>query len=358
MLEAIIVGQGIAGSCLALEFLRRGKKIIIIDDDWKSAACLVAAGVLNPITGKRLAKSWRAETALPFAKEFYGNLQEELGETFYRERNILQLCKSEEEAGLWEKRKSEAEYCGFLGEKSAPGTYAPLNDSFGSFLINFAAWVETQTAMKALRKHFLERNVLNLEPFDFSQIGREACGALSYKILKAKRIIFCDGWRAVDNPYFRWLPYRPAKGEILNIVCPDDLGEHIIHREKWIMKFKSQVYRCGSTWDRENFRDAKPTPAAKEELFRAIPNIIGKDTPFRTFTHEAGVRPCTATTRPHIGEHPSEKGIYSFNGFGSKGWALSPYFARHFVGWLYNETELDPEANLARHVKKFFKPQS
>ena len=354
MLDALIIGQGIAGSCLALEFLKRGKKIMLIDDDWNGAACLVAAGVLNPITGKRLVKSWRSETALPFAKKFYENLQHELGEIFYQERKILQLCKSEEEAELWSKRKSESAYADFLSEKSDPKTYAPINDNFGSFLINFAAWVEAPSAMKTLRKYFLERGILNLECFDYSKITRESGGSFSYKILKTKRIIFCEGWRAIDNPYFNWLPYRPAKGEILSIVTPADLGEHIIHREKWIMKFKNQVYRCGSTWDRVNFRNSQPTTEAKEELAKALPNIVGKDTPFRIFEHEAGVRPCTATTRPHIGEHPSERGLFSFNGLGSKGWALSPYFAEHFVKYIYGETELDAEANLARHTRAFF----
>ena len=355
MLDALIIGQGIAGSCLALEFLKRGKKIIVIDEDWKDAACLVAAGVLNPITGKRLVKSWRSEIALPFAKNFYENLQRELGETFYQERKILQMCKSEEEAELWSKRKSESAYADFLSERFSPQSHTPLNDNFGSFLINFAAWIEAPSAMKALRKYFLERGVLNLERFDYSKILRESDGNFAYGILKTKRIIFCEGWRAIDNPYFNWLPYRPAKGEILSIVSPTDLGEHIIHREKWIMKFKSQIYRCGSTWDRENFRNTKPTPEAKAELLKALPSIIGKDTPFRVLEHEAGVRPCTATTRPHLGEHPREKGLFSFNGFGSKGWALAPYFADNFAKHIFGESALDSEANLTRHVKKFFR---
>ena len=64
-LDYIIVGQGIAGSCLAFELLERGAKIEIFDESWRDAACLVAAGVINPITGKRLVKSWRSGLAHP-----------------------------------------------------------------------------------------------------------------------------------------------------------------------------------------------------------------------------------------------------------------------------------------------------
>ena len=56
LLDYIVVGQGIAGSCLAYELLQRNKKIVLIDESWKDSACLVAAGVINPITGKRLVK--------------------------------------------------------------------------------------------------------------------------------------------------------------------------------------------------------------------------------------------------------------------------------------------------------------
>ena len=38
-IDFIIVGQGIAGSCLAVEFLSRGKSVAVFDENWKDAAC-------------------------------------------------------------------------------------------------------------------------------------------------------------------------------------------------------------------------------------------------------------------------------------------------------------------------------
>ena len=86
--DYIIAGQGIAGSNLAMHLLERGKKIAVIDDDWNGAACKVAAGVLNPITGKRLVKSWRSGIAMPYAKKYYASLQEKFGEKFFFDRQI------------------------------------------------------------------------------------------------------------------------------------------------------------------------------------------------------------------------------------------------------------------------------
>lgn len=353
MLEALIVGQGIAGSNLAFELLSRGKKVAIIDEGWSGAACLVAAGALNPITGKRLVKSWRSDAALPYAKDFYSNLQKKFGAKFYCDRDILQLCKSAEEAELWRSRRADEAYAPFLGGWIKPGSLPNLNDKFGGFLIRQAAWVEAPKVMELYRKHFLGLGILRLEKFDFSRL-KICADFIRYGEINAKRLIFCDGWRAVDNPYFSWLPYRPARGEILTLRCGEDFGENIIHREKWLMKCGESLYRCGSTWDRESFRKAGPTDEGKAEIVRALPSII-KDAKFEAVRHESGSRPCTATTRPHLGSHPKFKNVYSFNGFGSKGYSLSPYFARHFADWLFGEAELDKEADLSRHVKKFYK---
>ena len=88
--DYIVVGQGIAGSCMAFELMRRGLKVAVFDDSWKWAACIVAVGVINPITGKRLVKSWRSEVAHAAAKKFYANLEGILNAKFYHERRIRQ----------------------------------------------------------------------------------------------------------------------------------------------------------------------------------------------------------------------------------------------------------------------------
>lgn len=350
--DFVVVGQGIAGSCLALELADRGARVEIVDDGWESAACLVAAGVINPITGKRLVRSWRSSVAHPRAREFYRSLEGRFGRKFFHGRKILQLCKSPEEAELWRARAEDPEYAGFISGPLAPGSFGGLNDAFGSRFVGRSAWVEPPAVMSAFRDWFLSRGMLRTEKFDFSRLDMRA---RSYGGLKFKKIIFCEGWRARDNPYFSWLPGRPAKGEILELKSPEPLPEHIIHRGIWIMKTGGGSFRMGSTWEREKL-DCSPTDAAAEELLGALPGVFGRKIAVEVAGRAAGIRPCTATTRPHLGAHPSDGAVLSFNGFGSKGFALSPYFARHFADWIFGESALDPEADLSRHVKKFWRP--
>ena len=49
--DFLIVGQGLAGSLLAKELLRRGRTVHVVDDRWKSSSSQVAAGLMTPLTG-------------------------------------------------------------------------------------------------------------------------------------------------------------------------------------------------------------------------------------------------------------------------------------------------------------------
>ncbi len=56
MFDFLIVGQGLAGSLLAWELMQRGAKVLIVDNGMPNAS-QVAAGLINPITGMRFAKT-------------------------------------------------------------------------------------------------------------------------------------------------------------------------------------------------------------------------------------------------------------------------------------------------------------
>ena len=54
-----IVGFGIAGALLARELLARGVRVTANDVADPESSSLVAAGMITPITGKRLKPTWR-----------------------------------------------------------------------------------------------------------------------------------------------------------------------------------------------------------------------------------------------------------------------------------------------------------
>ena len=61
-----IIGQGLAGSILAYFLLKEGQNVQIFDNPSIPSSSKVAAGIYNPVTGKRLVKTWLADDIFPF----------------------------------------------------------------------------------------------------------------------------------------------------------------------------------------------------------------------------------------------------------------------------------------------------
>jgi glycine/D-amino acid oxidase-like deaminating enzyme len=81
--EVLIVGQGLCGTFLSLELERAGISHLIIDEKWPFSASRAAAGLINPVTGRRIVTTWMIDELLPFAAEAYGRLDGLLGQSFF-----------------------------------------------------------------------------------------------------------------------------------------------------------------------------------------------------------------------------------------------------------------------------------
>ena len=77
--DFIVVGQGLAGSAVALQLLKRNRKILVIDRLNPNSSSRVAAGLFNPVTGRNLVKTWMAD-------ELFSSLH-----AFYREADVVEF---------------------------------------------------------------------------------------------------------------------------------------------------------------------------------------------------------------------------------------------------------------------------
>jgi glycine/D-amino acid oxidase-like deaminating enzyme len=50
-----------------------------------------------------------------------------------------------------------------------------------------------------------------------------------------------------------------------------------------------------------------------------------------------------------LGKHPAYKNIYIFNGLGTKGVSLAPYFVKQLLDFIFHQKDINPEANIERH---------
>ena len=79
----LIVGQGIAGTVLAHTLEDEHLDFHIIHQRQSGESSSVAAGIINPITGKYFIKSWQVDTLIPYAEKKYFKWEKRLNSHFY-----------------------------------------------------------------------------------------------------------------------------------------------------------------------------------------------------------------------------------------------------------------------------------
>ncbi|GHC10407.1 NAD(P)/FAD-dependent oxidoreductase [Cerasicoccus arenae] len=342
MTNTIIVGQGMAGSVLAWELHQRGHTVRIIDDGHRTSSSRVAAGMVNPVQGQRLTLAWRIEDCLPVARQFFDEMAEQFGRVFFRPAPILRLVASEKEHDYLEKRQADERFTPYLGEFMAPSENAPLNDDHGGLFINHSGYVETNPLLDYLQTYFREHDILCDAEFDHAEFVVTE-NEVRWRDQTAERIIFAEGWRILENPFFREFNFQPNKGEILTLKSDQPFPTHPVNRGKWIIPQPDGSAWCGSTYGRGK-TDLETTPTGRDEILHQVEATLPTHE-LSVTGHRAGIRCAAGDHIPRAGWHPDHPRIGVFNGFGSKGNVFIPWLAQRFADHLTSDTPLPPDCN-------------
>jgi glycine oxidase len=361
--DYLVVGQGLAGSVLAYSLLKAGQKVVILDNNPVVSASKIAAGTINPVTGRRLVKSWRIDEFLLVAAEFYTELEVFLGVRLWHERCVYKILKNAEEENQWSYRANFESYRAYMEPEilSEQDLHVAENLTKTGFLKPFqfaktlkAAQVNIPLLVSEMRKYFLEKAILWQEEFDFSKIHLET-GACGYKDYSFKKILFAEGAQAVRNPFFNFLPFQPDKGEMLCVKIHDFSFKNILKNNIAIVPLHDTQngapfnFWVGATNDTQ-FSDISPSPQNKTLILNELAHIFsGK---FEVINHQAAVRPTVAERRPFLGLHADFPQLGIFNGLGTKGALLAPYWAQHLAAHLLENKPLELEADIRRFNKK------
>ena len=349
MPKYIIVGQGLAGSMLSYFLWKKGKTFMVIDEGREITSSAIAAGMFNPVTGRRYNKTWLAEEVLPLAEETYRAMEQMLSVKLYYPKKILRIFPSEDE-------KKEALLRLTLGQindyiiKVFNGEEIPVNITapLGAIEITGGGNIDSGTFILAYRKWLKDNSFLLEEKFDFDDLKIEE-KHVQWRDNETAKIIFCEGYYVQQNPLFCKLPFSPAKGEILTIKSPEFKCDYVINKGIYILPVGDDIYKVGTTYEWDELNEI-PTEKAKNELIEKLKKIM--PVPFEVIGHQAAVRPATYDRRPIIGMHPEYKNIGILNGYGTKGVILAPYFGNQFADFLIAGTPFNKEADMGRFLKK------
>ena len=341
--DYIIVGLGLAGVAFAEELTAQNKSFIVYEDNSQNSS-LVAGGMYNPVILKRFTPVWNAEEQLRTALTYYKQLEKKLNNSYDHKIDIYRIFKSVEEQNNWFLACDKILLQDYMSSKLIRNENEYVEAPFGYGRLVHTGRIDVNSLIGDYRAFLLEIKILKKEKFLYDKIIFEKDG-LVYKNVKAKRIVFCEGYGIKQNPYFSSLPMKEAKGELITIHAPDLNVEHLIKAAVFVLPLGDDLYKVGATFNWKDKSDL-PTEEGKEELVKKLNTFI--KCKYEIVDQLAGIRPTIIDRRPILGLHPEYEQLAVLNGLGTRGVMIAPLMAKKLFQHLEHDVPLDHEISINR----------
>jgi glycine oxidase len=339
----LIVGQGLAGICLAHALRLRGQEVHVIDAPDAHRSSSVAAGIINPVTGKRIVLSWRFSEFFQHAKGFYHQLEQELGITLWHDRTIIRLLQQTDEEHQWVSRSGFADMAPYMHLAKHAGEWQRLIRTFSGYgLLRFSAQVHLPLLCSVWRARGLAQGWFVERNWHIDE--------LATNMDKYAAVVLCQGHRASAQAISAHLPWNHAKGTVLHIRVPDAMHTQTLLKGKVLVaplppNGPTSLFWVGSNYE-WNATDTWPSSVGIDEILTHWRATV--HTPFQVEQVHSGMRPVLKDRRPVLGK--LRDNIFIFNGLGAKGALMAPYWAEHFAEHLTSDAAIDHEVSIGRFL--------
>lgn len=341
-ISTLIIGQGLCGSWLSYYLKKAGVSFLVMDDAQTQTASKIASGIINPVTGRRLVKTWMIDELMPFAVDAYQQINTDL----IRSCPVLDFFSAPDVELAFKKRVNEgADYLKLVTEKDEWRTL--FNFPFGAGIIE-PCWLADVSAFLQICKNKLQQDNLLLEEIFSEEELIITPDNVQYKNIHADKIIYCNGIQAAESTCFNRLPFAPNKGEALIVSIPDLQPNFIYKKGMSLVPWQPGQWWVGSSYQ-WNFDNINPTDSFRQSAESWLRNFC--KLPFAVLNHVAAVRPATVERRPFVGFHSLHKNVGILNGMGTKGVSLAPFFAKQLAENIASGKEIIAEVDVKRFAK-------
>ena len=330
--DIIILGQGFAGSALAWRLHWAGRRIQLIDRGEPVTASRIAAGLITPITGRRMTKAVEFDAQLKEAESFYGDVEAAISGQLLDKQPAVRFFSGDEERTQ------------FMTERW-PHLQADvrlirnLADEVSGFEMLQAARLRVAVFLDATRQYFTERCeflAADVDPLTDIEVSGEGVRIASLNV-SAAHLVFCQGHQRQQNPWFPDVPDGASKGEILTVMLRGRTDQRVTHRGLWLAPVEvsadgkqsatepTEMFIVGATYDPGDLSDSI-TAAARLELLSGLAELVSE--PVEVLDQVAAVRAGMKQRRPVFAFHPQHPQLSILNGLGSRGALLAPHSAK------------------------------
>ena len=330
--DVIILGQGLAGSALAWRLHWAGQRILVIDRGESVTASRIAAGLITPITGRRMTQDVGFDVLLDEAESFYREVEAATGQQLLDKEPSVRFFTNDEERTLfiterWPQLQADVRL--IRNETGEPLGVEMLH----------AARLDVTQFLDATWDYFTERQELvtaDVDPLTDIEVSGDGVRIASLNV-SAAHLVFCQGHQTQQNPWFPGVPDGATKGEILVVRLPGRTDHRVTHMGLWlapahqqptVAKDTENQFLVGATYDRVDL-SGTITAAAREYLIRGLAEIVTE--PIEVLDQVAAIRAGMKQRRPVVAVHSEHPQLAIINGLGSRGALLAPTCANELT---------------------------
>lgn len=308
----LVVGQGLAGTALGLACAEAGVDFVVADPGTAGAASRVAAGLVNPVSGRRWTVAEDFARLGPLAEAAYRRWGLRLGADLWRPLALRRRWRDDAERDAVRARRERGDF----------GPYAGPADDDG-LAIRGAARVDLPLLLDRAAAAWQAEGRLRRRTVERADLTFDATGP-RWGGERFSAVVLCAGAGPLARAFLAGVPVVPAKGEVLVVGGSGLAADAARLDERWLVGEPEGRARVGATFER-GVEDADPTPAARDALRAAAGRLAGRGV--SVLEHLAGVRLTTPDRRPIGGWLPGWPGLGILGALGSKGVLRAPDLA-------------------------------
>ena len=347
MIDYIIVGSGIAGICFAEVALQNNKSIIVFDNNSQNSSN-IAAGIYNPVILKRFSEVWNAKSQIDYLNSFYPLIEDRISTKIDFKIPVIRKFYSIEEQNNWFSASDKVNLAPFISTKLRFHNYHGIESPYGFGEVFHTGYIDTKLLLIKYHQYLRDNLSFTENKFEYSKLELNN-DYIFYDAIKAKNIVFAEGFGLHQNPLFNNLPLDGTKGEIIIIKAPNLNLDCILNSSVYILPLGNDLFKVGATYNWEDKTNAV-TEEGRKELVNKIKELIHCD--FEIIDQLAGIRPTVKDRKPLVGTHSEYKNVHILNGLGTRGVMLGPSLAHNLFQNIENNIPLDDYIDIKRFVAK------
>ncbi len=357
--DCVILGAGIAGISLARSLVRNGNKVLVLNQsgagDGASGAPLA---LLNPATGRRARKAWNAETCMAKTLAALDDVKNRSGKDIYCQNGVLRPAVTEKLADNFRKALTKYDWppgwIEWIDELKINYLLEGVTGNSGGLMIKTASTVRLglfiQEAVTLLKKD--GARFITAQHYEIEKKSNSYAVTIDGTSFQTRYIVNAAGYWVQNFQEWDFIDFEFVKGQLLTVSFKSDIQiKHSVSSLGYFAVMPENNFEMvvGSTYE-HNFSDIIPDKNGRNYLLKKLqttfPGLTGSIDKTSLWS---GVRVSTQNRLPAAGEHPQHKGMYIFNGLGSKGLLYGPHCADLLADFILNQKPLPAGIDVKRY---------